>query len=141
MDALEHDYPSVLLADHEPPCLSLYQPTHRHHPDNQQDPVRFRNLVRALEASMRQRYAAREIRPLLAPFHDLAVDHAFWNHALDGLAVLASPGTFKVYRLQRPVAELAVVAESFHTKPLAAHHAVGRPIPDSRAEPARDAAV
>ena len=30
-------------------CLSLYQPTHRRHPDNQQDPIRFRHLVKALE--------------------------------------------------------------------------------------------
>jgi hypothetical protein len=29
MDALERDYNTVLLARHEPPCLSLYQPTHR----------------------------------------------------------------------------------------------------------------
>jgi hypothetical protein len=118
MDALEQDYASVLLADHEPPCLSLYQPTHRHHPENQQDPIRFRNLVKAMEASLRQKYAARETRPLLARFHALADDQAFWNHTLDGLAVLATSDIFKVYRLQRPVPELAVVAESFHTKPL-----------------------
>jgi len=43
MDALERDYRTVLLASHEPPCLSLYQPTHRAHPDKQQDPIRFRN--------------------------------------------------------------------------------------------------
>jgi Bacterial archaeo-eukaryotic release factor family 3 len=118
MDALERDYASVLLADHEPPCLSLYQPTHRHHPDNQQDPIRFRNLVKAMEASLRQKYAARETWPLLAPFHALARDQEFWNHTLDGLAVLATSDIFKVYRLQRPVPELAVVADSFHTKPL-----------------------
>ncbi|MGA9869456.1 MAG: hypothetical protein WBQ75_23725 [Acetobacteraceae bacterium] len=118
MDALESDYLSVLLAGREPPCLSLYQPTHRHHPDNLQDPIRFRNLVKAMEASLKQKYAARESRPLLAPFHALADDREFWNHALDGLAVLATPDIFKVYRLQRPVAELAVVADSFHTKPL-----------------------
>jgi len=34
------------------------------------------------------------------------------------LAVLAAPGLFRVYRLQRPVPELVVVADSFHTKPL-----------------------
>jgi hypothetical protein len=118
MDALEQDYASVLLADHEPPCLSLYQPTHRHHPENQQDPIRFRNLVKAMEASLRQKYAGRETRPLLAPFHALADDQAFWNHTLDGLAVLATAHVFKVYRLQRPVAALVVVADSFHTKPL-----------------------
>src|SRR5690606_32183781 len=93
-------------------------PTHRHHPDNDQDPIRFRNLVKALEASLRQKYAAREARPLMEPFNALAGDRDFWNHTLDGLAVLAAPGLFKVYRLQRPVAEFAVVADSFHTKPL-----------------------
>ena len=36
------------------PCLSLYQPTHRHHPDNQQDPIRFRHLVKAASALIRR---------------------------------------------------------------------------------------
>ena len=35
-----------LLFDHKPPCVSLYQPTHRHYPDNQQDPIRYRNLLK-----------------------------------------------------------------------------------------------
>ena len=48
MDALERDYRTVLLAAREPPCLSLYQPTHRRHPENQQDPIRFRNLLKAI---------------------------------------------------------------------------------------------
>ena len=118
MDALERDYSTVLLAAHEPPCLSLYQPTHRLHPDNQQDPIRFRNLVKTLEASLRHTYPERDIRPLLAPFHTLAGNRDFWNHTLDGLAVLATSDLFKVYRLQRPVAELAIVADTFHIKPL-----------------------
>lgn len=33
-----------------PPCLSLYQPTHRHHPGNQQDPLRFQVLGLSLHA-------------------------------------------------------------------------------------------
>ena len=40
MHSLAHDYPTTLLAEREAPCLSLYQPTHRQHPDNAQDPVR-----------------------------------------------------------------------------------------------------
>lgn len=118
MDALERDYPTVLLGAHEPPCLSLYQPTHRHHPDNQQDPIRFRNLVRRIDADLAKIFPARDVRPLLASFHALAADRAFWNHTLDGLAVLATRSFFKVYRLQRPVPELAGVANSFYTKPL-----------------------
>lgn len=102
----------------ERPCLSLYQSTHRHHPDRQQDPMRFRHLVKALEASLRQQHAADATKALLQPFEALAQDHAFWNHTQDGLAVLGGSGLFRVFLLQRPVAELAVVADSFHTKPL-----------------------
>jgi hypothetical protein len=118
MDALERDYRTVLLADHEPPCLSLYQPTHRAHPDKQQDPIRFRNLVKNLELTLAQKYSGRESAPILRQFYDLAENGDFWNRALDGIAVFATSELFKVYRLQRPVRELAIVADSFHTKPL-----------------------
>jgi len=107
-----------LASVHQPPCLSLYQPTRRRRSENQQDPIRFRNLVKELGTSLRQKYPAVETRLLLEPFEALAHDHAFWNHTLDGLAVLGGPSLFRVFRLQRPVAELAVVADSFHTKPL-----------------------
>ena len=118
MNSLTHDYPAVLLRNEETPCLSLYQPTHRQHPDKVQDPIRFRNLVKELEASLRHKYPKRETASLLAPFEALADNEAFWNHTADGLAVLSAPGMFRAYRLQRPVAELVVVADSFHTKPL-----------------------
>ncbi len=107
-----------LASLHQPPCLSLYQPTHRRHPENQQDPIRFRNLVKELETSLRKKYPAVEARLLLEPFQTLAHDDEFWNHTPDGLAVLGGSGLFRVFRLQRPVNELAVVADTFHTKPL-----------------------
>lgn len=118
MNTLDEDYAAGLLDNCDAPCLSLYQPTHRHYPDNKQDPIRFGNLVKALEQSLLQQFTKDEIRPLLKPFLALADDRAFWNHTLDGLAVLAAKGVFRVYKLQRPVAELAIVADSFHTKPL-----------------------
>ena len=49
MHSFAQDYPAVLLRNEETPCLSLYQSTHRQHPDNVQDPIRFRNLVKELE--------------------------------------------------------------------------------------------
>jgi len=99
-------------------CLSLYQPTHRRHPDNQQDPIRFRHLVKALETSLRQQHATDAVKALVEPFEAIAQDRDFWNHTQDGLAVLGAPGLFRVFILQRSVAELAVVSDSFHTKPL-----------------------
>ena len=118
MNMLDKDYAAGLLDSCEPPCLSLYQPTHRRHPENQQDPIRFGNLLKVLEASLLQQVPKGEAQALLEPFQALANDREFWNYTLDGLAVLGSKGLFRVYPLQRPVRELAVVADSFHTKPL-----------------------
>ena len=64
MNTLLNDYATAMFSIPKPPCLSLYQPTHRHHPDNQQDPIQFRNLVKALEDSLRQKYPTRDVRPL-----------------------------------------------------------------------------
>ncbi len=84
MDSLVNDYAAGIFHATEPPCLSLYQPTHRHRPDNEQDPIRFRNLLKAMEESLRQKYSTRDVRPLLEPFQKLAGDRNFWNHTLDG---------------------------------------------------------
>ncbi len=107
-----------LLTDHEPPCASLYQPTHRHHPDNKQDPIRYRNLLREMETSLQQKYPTREIGSFMEKFQALARDDHFWNHRTEGLAILATSGTFQIFELQRAVPKLLVVADSFHLKPL-----------------------
>jgi len=117
-DTLTHASLAEMASFEGRPCLSLYQPTHRRHPDNQQDPLRFRHLVKALETSLQQQHATDAVNTLIEPFKALEHDHDFWNHTLDGLAVLAAPGLFRVFLLQRTVAELALVADSFHTKPL-----------------------
>lgn len=118
MEPLVNDHLLELLATQEPPCLSLYQGTHRRHSENQQDPIRFRNLLKSLEESLRKKYVTRDVTALLAPFRSLADDAVFWNHTLDGLAVFGGPAHFQVFRLQRPVGDLAIVADSFHIKPL-----------------------
>lgn len=118
MDLLVNDFAAGIFHDPEPPCLSLYQPTHRSFPDRKSDQIRFRNLVKTLEESLRQKYPSRHVAPLLEPFQALASDWSFWTYTLDGLAVLGARDFFRVYRLQRPVPELAVVADTFHLKPL-----------------------
>ena len=106
-----------LTADHQPPCLSLYQPTHRRLPDNQQDPIRFRNLIKKLESLLRTTYPSADTR-LLEPYEALSRDQGFWSHTLDGLAVMAAPGFSRVFVLQRSVPELVLVSDSFHVTPL-----------------------
>jgi hypothetical protein len=118
MRQITADQLNGLLSNYEPPCISLYQPTHRHHPDNHHDPIRYRNLLQKMEHSLGEKYPTREARTLLDKFQPLARDDEFWTHRTHGLAILCSPGMFQVFELQRTVPELLIVADSFHTKPL-----------------------
>lgn len=107
-----------LLEKRQAPCLSLYQSTHRSHPENAQDPIRFKNLVKQLEQSLLLSYDTATTQELLKPFRDLEQDTSFWQHTLDGIAVLADKNECNVYQLQRKVPDFAVVADSWHIKPL-----------------------
>ena len=116
--SLTQELINQLLTAKESPCISLYMPTHRIHPDNVQDPIRYKNLVKQVKESLTEKYPNTETETLLEPFEALARDHDFWNHTLEGLCVLGSSELFEVIHLQLPVEELVMVANSFHTKPL-----------------------
>lgn len=118
MRQVTKDQVTALLTEHASPCISIYMPTHRFHPDNGQDPIRYRNILRDVEDSLSQKYPKRDVRALLEKFESLATDELFWNHRTDGLAILGSPDTFQIFDLQSTVDELRIVADSFHTKPL-----------------------
>ena len=110
---------SKFLADQHPPCVSLYMPTHRRHPENQQDPIRFRNLLQRLEGLLSQDPSNRETgKKILTRLQTLSHDEPFWNRRTEGLAILSSPDAFQIFDLYKPVEELMVVADSFHIKPL-----------------------
>ena len=89
-------------------------------PFREQDPIRFRNLVKELETSLRQKYPAVETRLLLEPFEALAYDHAFWNHTLDGLAVLDGPSLFRVFRIAiaGPIVSLSLAILFYILQPM-----------------------
>ncbi len=107
----------ALLQKSSGPCLSIYIPTHRHHPETEQDPIRFSNAIRQAERLLSDRHSEAEIRDLLDPVAAIA-NHEFWRHQSDGLAVLRSASVLEEYRLPIPVPELVVVADSFHVRPL-----------------------
>jgi hypothetical protein len=107
-----------LLTDEHRPCVSLYQPTHRSFPEKQQDPIRYKNLLREMQASIGEKYAAAKMQSIVDRFDELARDDEFWLRRTDGLAILASANRFEVFELQRSVPELVIVADSFHVKPL-----------------------
>ena len=118
MELLTKDLIQELLSANQAPCLSLYMSTHQKHPENLQDIIVFKSLVRQMEESLAQKYSAGEVQKYLEPIKELVQNDNIWNHTLDGLAVFSAEGMFRVVRLHKSVEELAIVADSFHTKPL-----------------------
>lgn len=118
MELLTNELIQELLAVDQSTCLSLYMPTHQKHPENLQDSILFKNLVQQMEESLMQKYSAAEVQKYLEPVKALVNDNDVWDHTLEGLAVFSAKGIFKVVGLHKSVEELAMVADSFHTKPL-----------------------
>lgn len=106
-----------LLAISDKPCLSLFQPTHRSFPEREQDPIRYKHLVRQLEDTLKSQGHA-EADKLLEPFRALIDNNDFWNSNGEAIAMFGAPGYFQVFRLSRKVPELAVVNARMHIKPL-----------------------
>lgn len=101
-------------------CISIYMPTHRRHPQNQQDPIRFKNLAKSVVEQIRESddFTAEEISSIEKRLSGLEEDRDFWNHRTDGLAWFYRGGQDYLFDLQRSVDELVVVARSLHIKPL-----------------------
>ncbi len=106
-----------LLGPHPKPRVTILLPTHRHGPDNLQDAIRFKNLLRTARGLLSESHSKATADEVLRPVEALS-DAAFWRDQLDGLAVFAAPGFSAVHRLPMPLPELAVVADSFHVRPL-----------------------
>jgi len=106
-----------LVGQQQPPCVSIYLPTHRNRPGTEQDRIRFKNLVSQAAGLLREKYRGKDVDWFLAPVEGLSTTE-FWQHQEDGLAVCCCPGTCLHYRLPLAVPEIAVVSDTFHVKPI-----------------------
>lgn len=100
------------------PCVSIQLATHRRYPDWTQDPIRFKTLLGQAESELASRPDARDHAALLDPVRRLLEDPAVWEYALDGFAVYAAPGYAAAFRVPMALPDTAMVADTFHTKPL-----------------------
>lgn len=113
-----NEFPHDILFEEEDPFISLYLPTNRHSPENKQDPIVYKNLLKTVAASLAQKYPSKGIDTIMSPLYHIEDDRELWNNTLSGLAVLCSANRCVVYRLHDTVEPLAIVADNFHTKPL-----------------------
>lgn len=107
-----------VLHHQQAPCASLYLNTHRTQPERRDDPTRYRSLVREIRDSLSTAYSPAMVAELVAPFEHLERNEEFWNARTEGIVVFRSPDVFLRFHVDRPVGDLAVVADSFHVKPL-----------------------
>lgn len=108
-------YVSTILAATEAPCVSIYLPTVRN--NGPESARRFRTLVDRAADSLAKSYPA-ATGEIVSHLNELHGDKEFWNTAMDGVVVLASPTRFDAFTLPRTVAERVEVGSSFHVKPL-----------------------
>jgi len=108
------------LAQHTAnPSMSMFLQTHRSGQDIQQDPIRFKNLLRDAEKQLLANgMSPREVSELIEPAEALVNDSSFWKYQYEGLAVFLSPEGFYTYRLPFSVKELLVIAHSYYIKPV-----------------------
>jgi hypothetical protein len=115
MDILKQAF----LERHSGWCVSLFMPTHRTGREMEQDPIRFKNLLREAEESLTAKGLRDSgIQELLKGSRGLLQDRTFWQRQSDGLAVFVSAETLHFFRLPMAFKELAVVSHRFHVKPL-----------------------
>lgn len=119
MDILKQDELKQLIEVKNEYCISLYMPTHRTGRDQQQDPVRFKNLITEAEKKLLEYGVDRlKVQDLMRQPGKLLADNDFWQHQSDGLAIFLAPGYFRMYRIPFKFHELLVLGRNFHIKPL-----------------------
>lgn len=112
------DEAKLLIEQPEGTCVSIYMPTHKLGTQTQQDPIRFKNLIKEaedklIEGGMRPQDA----RDMLARAQEID-DYQFWQHQSDGLAIFVADNFFSYYQVPLNFDELVVVTDRFHLKPL-----------------------
>lgn len=117
MRILTREELQTLLSPHDSPCISIFLPTHKYPPDSEQDPIRFKNLLKDAERLLAEKYSGKDLSGHLSELSALATPE-FWREKTKGMAVFHAPGFTRTYRLTRSLPELLVVADSFHVKPI-----------------------
>lgn len=119
MDILTPAALKSLIAQQGKWCVSLYMPTHRMGPEQQQDPIRLKNLLADAETKLLANGIRRpEVQKLMQPAEELLWNREFWQQQGDGLAIFLAKDFYKVYRLPMAFEEQLLTGTSFHIKPL-----------------------
>lgn len=108
-----------LLEKAKNPSVSIYLPTHVKGEEVQQDPIRFKNLLKKAEQQLQEHEVRAEtIKSLLEEPRKLLDQPIFWQHADKGLVVFVTKDTFEYYRVPLNFKEQVMVEDHFLITPL-----------------------
>jgi len=91
--------------------LSLYMPTAKAGSEIRQNSIRYKNLLKQIQDSIKD-------REIWETISSVEGEPDFWNTQLHGLAVLGTPDLLRLYRLPMALPELVRVNTHFHLRPL-----------------------
>jgi hypothetical protein len=100
-------------------CVSIYLPTNPGTHETAAERIALKNLAK--EAIARLEAGGVDRRPIAEVsehLHDLIEDHEFWRHQARSLAIFATPEGVRTFRVPNLLAQLVVVSDRFHLKPL-----------------------
>ncbi len=108
-----------LVGKAQNPSVSIYLPTHVKGEEVQQDPIRFKNLLKKAEQQLQDHEIEQEkIDQLLNKARKLLDQPMFWQHADKGLAVFITDDLFEYYRVPLNFKEHVMVEDHFLITPL-----------------------
>ncbi|MDY0289371.1 MAG: hypothetical protein RBR15_11150 [Sphaerochaeta sp.] len=119
MDLITTETLQKILTARSEWSISLYMPAQRLGRETEQNPIRFKNLLRETEKRLMEKgLQASEIESMLKAPRSLQEGYTFWQHQSDGLALFFSQEEFHLFRLPVPFKEAVFVTDRFHIKPL-----------------------
>ncbi|HZG00305.1 MAG TPA: hypothetical protein VEY71_04845 [Chitinophagales bacterium] len=98
-------------------CVTIVMNTHRTKPDNLQDPIRLKNLVREADQRMQTETSKDIAKAVSAKLHAL-VDEINHDYNLDGLALFVNEDMAVYERLPVTVQDRVVIHSTFATRDL-----------------------
>ncbi len=107
-----------LAVEQNTPCVTISMNTHRTHPDNAQDEILLKNLLKEAEERVVSEFGKREVAALLEKISSVseAIDV---NHNLDSLHIYLSNDTQEIVKSTWPTHENAVhISDTFAVRSL-----------------------
>ncbi len=119
MTLLSVDELKALVGKSQGWCVSIYMPISKQGAEIQQNPIRFKNLIREAEAKLSERgIEKKEIKTLLQPV-EVEIDREdFWQNQSNLLVIFVASDFFRYYSFPLDFGELVVVQPNFHLKPI-----------------------